>query len=146
MKSNTLIEKQLQRKKNPELVHTLILAKKNKSWAKVAGILSRPKRKRVNLNLSEINKEIGESKKVVIPGKVLSQGDVDSLKGTSKKIKIVAMGFSEKAKEKLLKSGCELSYIGEEIKSNPSAEGIKVLNTESKDSTLSKTKKGVFNK
>ncbi len=118
VKSKTLIDKQLQRKRNPELVETLMAAKKNDSWLEIASILSGPKRKRINLNLNEINKEDG---KIVIPGKVLSQGDVN------KKIKVIALSFSEKAKEKLLNSGCEVSSILEEIKSNPSAEGIKIL-------------------
>lgn len=118
VKSKTLIDKQLQRKRNPELVETLMAAKKNDSWLEIASILSGPKRKRINLNLNEINKEDG---KIVIPGKVLSQGEVN------KKIKVIALSFSEKAKEKLLNSGCEVSSILEEIKSNPSAEGIKIL-------------------
>jgi len=42
-------------------------------------------------------------------------------------MEIIALGFSEKAKEKLLKKGCEVKTILEEIKSNPSAEGIKIF-------------------
>ena len=118
MKSKTLIDKQLQRKRNPELVETLMAAKKNDSWLEVAGVLSGPSRKRVEFNLNDLNKEEGN---VVIPGKVLSQGNVD------KKMKVIALNFSEKAKEKLSKAGCETSSILEEIKSNPSAEGVRIL-------------------
>lgn len=121
VKSKTLIEKQLQRKKNPELVKTLLAAKKNDSWLEIASILSKPKRKRINLNLSEINKKTKDEKKILIPGKVLSQGEIN------KKIKVISLSFSEKAKEKLLKAGCQISNILEEIKSNPSAQGIKIL-------------------
>ncbi len=121
MKSKTLIEKQLQKKNNPDLVKTLISAKKKEKWIKIAQILSGPRRKRVNLNLDEINKQSKEKEKIMIPGKVLSQGEIN------KKIKIIALSFSEKAKEKLKKSGCEISNILNEIKSNPSAEGIRVL-------------------
>lgn len=121
MKSKTLIEKQLQKKSNPELIKTLIAAKKKDKWLEVAGIISGSRRKRINLNLNEINDQAEEKEKVVIPGKVLSQGEIN------KKIKIIALSFSEKAKEKLSKSGCEFSNILTEIKSNPSAEGIKIL-------------------
>ncbi len=121
MKSKTLIEKQLQKKNNPDLVKTLISAKKKEKWIKIAQILSGPRRKRVNLNLDEINKQSKEKEKIMIPGKVLSQGEIN------KKIKVIALSFSEKAKEKLKKSGCEISNILNEIKSNPSAEGIRVL-------------------
>ncbi|MDP3758526.1 MAG: uL15 family ribosomal protein, partial [Candidatus Daviesbacteria bacterium] len=62
-----------------------------------------------------------EKEKVIVPGKVLSQGEIN------KKIKVIALSFSEKAKEKLKKSGCEFSNILTEIKSNPSGEGIRIL-------------------
>jgi large subunit ribosomal protein L18e len=121
MKSKTLIEKQLQRKNNPLLVETLIAAKKNEKWNEVASVLSTPRRKRINLNLEEINKnsKIGES--IIIPGKVLSEGDID------KKIKIIALSFSSKAKEKLIEAKCEVLSILEEIKKNPEAKGLRIL-------------------
>ena len=129
----------MQKKTSSTLVKTIIAAKKNKAWIKIAEVLSGPRKNRVNLNLKEINKEIdalppsrsvgsrsggkgtSEEKIVVIPGKVLSQGEI------SKKIKIVALNFSEKAKEKLLKSKCEISSIIKEIKKNPRGKEIKIL-------------------
>lgn len=122
MKSKTLIEKQLQRKTNSILAETIIQAKKKDAWNEVAEILSGPRRKRVNINLSELNGvENSEKSILVIPGKVLSEGQVE------KKLKVVALGFSERAKEKLLKSGCKISNILQEIKSNPTGKDIKVL-------------------
>jgi large subunit ribosomal protein L18e len=122
VKSKTLIEKQLQRKTNSVLVETIIAAKKKEQWSEVAELLSGSRRKRINLNLTELNGIEAEDKDIlVVPGKVLSEGNVD------KKMKIVALGFSERAKEKLLKSGCKVSSILEEIKSNPTAKDIKVL-------------------
>ena len=121
MKSKTQIEKQMQKKNNSELVETLMNAKKKDKWLEVAGIISGPRRKRIDLNLNEINNQTKDKEKVIVPGKVLSQGEIN------KKIKIVALSFSEKAKEKLKKSGCEFSSILTEIKLNPSAEGIKIL-------------------
>jgi len=121
VKSKTKIEKQLQRKNNIKLVNIIIAAKKNKFWIKVAEVLSGPRKNRVNLNLEEIDKKVEEKDVVVIPGKVLSQGSVN------KKIKIIALNFSEKAKEKLLKSKCEVLNIVDEIKKNPDGKGIKIL-------------------
>jgi len=120
MKSKTLIGKQLHRKNNQELVDTLLAAKKGDSWIEVAHILSGSSRKRVSLNLEDF-KDLKGGEKILVPGKVLSQGEID------KKIKVIALNFSEKAREKLSKAGCEVSTILEEIKSNPSAEGIKIL-------------------
>ncbi len=121
MKSKTKISKQIERKNNPALVETLLEAKKKEKWLEVAGILSGPRRKMAQLNLNEINKQTKEKDKALIPGKVLSQGEIN------KKIKVIALNFSEKAKEKLKQAGCEVSNILNEIKSNPSAEGIKIL-------------------
>ena len=121
MKTKSKIDKQLKRKTSDELVKTIVAAKKNKPWIKVAEILSGPREKRINLNLEEMNEKIGDNKKILVIGKVLSQGEIN------KKVKIVALNFSERAKEKLLKTGCEVLTILEEIKSNPKAEGIKIL-------------------
>jgi len=121
MKSKTLIKKQTERKTNPELVKTIFAAKKYQAWFNVAEILSGPRNKRVNLNLEEIGKNIKEGKIIVVPGKVLSQGDI------IKKLNLVALSFSEKARDKLLKSNCKISSILDEIKKNPDAKGVKVL-------------------
>ena len=112
VKSKVKISKQTKRKTNKELVETIIAAKKNKAWFKVAEVLSGPRRKRTNLNLGEIKEKSKDNKIIVISGKVLSQGELN------KKIKIVALSFSEKAREKLLNFKCEVSNILEEIKRN----------------------------
>lgn len=121
MKSKTKISKQLRRKSNSDLMETILAGKKQEAWLKFVGLLSAPRRNKICLNLENINKESKAGETVVVPGKVLSQGNID------KKIKVVAFDFSEKAKEKLLSAKCEISYMIDEIKSNPSAKGIKIL-------------------
>jgi len=121
MKTKSKIEKQLQRKTNSKLVETIIACKKNKAWLNVAEILSGPRKNRTALNLEELNEKIKSEKIILIPGKILSQGELD------KKIKVVALNFSEKAKEKLKKSGAETLTILEEVKKNPEAKGVKIL-------------------
>ena len=121
MKSKNLIEKQLERKTNPELVKTIIEAKKKKNWLDVAAALSGPRAKRTNINLDKINEEAKEGEIVVVAGKVLSQGELD------KKIKVVALSFSEMAKEKIEKAKGEALTILEEIKKNPEAKNVRFL-------------------
>jgi large subunit ribosomal protein L18e len=121
MKSKTLIGKQVVRKNNPEIVETILAAKKKKEWLGIARVLSGPRSSYINLNLHEINNKVKEGENVVVPGKILSQGEID------KKIKIIALGFSETAKEKLKKSGSKTELILNEIKSNPDAKGLKIL-------------------
>lgn len=123
MKTKTKIDKQIQKKSNKELVETIIAAKKKDNWLKVARILSGPRRKAISLNLGEINENSKDGDTIIVPGKVLSQGEM------SKKIKIVALSFSEKAKEKLLKSKIPSSSIIEEIKKNPDIKGGRILTT-----------------
>lgn len=118
-KSKTKIEKQLRRKTNSVLVETIILAKKNKPWYKIAEVLSTPTKKHLAINVGELAKE--NSDIIAVPGKVLSQGSLD------KKLKVVALSFSEGAREKILNAKGEAISILEEIKKNPSAKGVKIL-------------------
>jgi large subunit ribosomal protein L18e len=120
-KSKSLIEIQLKRKTSQEIVETIISAKKKKNWLNVAGIISGPRKNFADVNLSKISKEAKAGEVIVVPGKVLSQGEID------KKIKVAALGFSESAKEKLIKAGCGVLSILEEIKLNPEAKGVKIL-------------------
>lgn len=121
MKSQTKIEQQLKRKTNPQLVETIIKAKKNPKWIEVASLLSGSRRKNINVNLNKINNESKAGETIVVPGKVLSLGEIN------KKIKIVALNFSEKAKEKLKKAGCDVLNINQEIDKNKNARGVKIL-------------------
>jgi len=121
MKSKRKIEKQTKRKINTNLVETIKIAKKNSAWLEIAGILSSPKRRKIVMNLEKINEETKDGENILIPGKVLSQGEIN------KKIKIIARDFSEKAKEKLSNSKIEFVKINEEIKNNPDAKGIRIL-------------------
>jgi large subunit ribosomal protein L18e len=121
MQSNTKIEKQLKRKTNPELVKTIIATKKSESWKEVAKIISGSRKKRKNVNLWEINKKTEEGEKVIVLGKVLSNGEIN------KKVEIIALDFSNKAKEKILKAKGNISSILDEIKKNPEMKGLKVL-------------------
>lgn len=121
MKSKTLIERQVKKKSNQDIVKTILAAKKNAGWFKIAEILSSPRRKRIVMNLDKINTEAEEGETIVIPGKILSQGEIN------KEIKIIGLSFSESAKDKLLKSKTEFSSILDEIKQNPEAKEIRIL-------------------
>lgn len=125
MKTKTKIESQLQKKTNKELIETVIEAKKKEKWIGIASILSSPRRESININLNQIDNLAKDGEVIVIPGKVLSQGELN------KKVRIVAYKFSGKTKEKLLKSKIQTSNIMDEIKKNPDAKGIRILtNTE----------------
>src|SRR3989338_9446296 len=121
MKTLTKIKKQIKKKTNSELVETILSAAKNEKWFDVARVISGPRRKRISVNLDEIDKVAKEGETIVVPGKVLSQGEA------KKKIKIVALSFSENAKEKLSRNKKDFATIEEEIKKNPDAKNLKII-------------------
>jgi len=125
MISKTKIGKRIHDKKNPFLVETLIACKKNgnENWMTIARFLSVPTKKRIIKNLEELEKESGMEGNLVIPGKVLSQGEISK----DKKIKVIAFDFSDSAIEKLVKNKIEYKTILDELKSNPKGEGMKII-------------------
>ena len=123
-KMKTQIEKKLKRKTKKELVETIIAGKKKNSWQIVAHKISSSRRTRVDLNLDEIDKQAKDGDLIIVPGKVLGTGEI------KKKVRISALDYSESAKEKLKNSKTEFNFIMEEIKKNPEAKGIKILERE----------------
>ncbi|MEK6820379.1 MAG: 50S ribosomal protein L18e [Nanoarchaeota archaeon] len=121
IKTKSKIEKQMKRKTNPEIVASIIKAKKNKKWLEIAGILSSPRRKKISVNIDEIDKNSKEGDTIIVPGKVLGTGDIN------KKIRVAALSFSLGAEKKLKERKCEIVSIEKEIKLNPEAKGIKIL-------------------
>ena len=120
-KSNTKIKRQIKKKTNVVLVETINQARKHRGWKNVVDILTGPTRNYSMLNLSEIDKKTKEGDTVIVLGKVLSKGEL------TKKVRICALSFSEKALEKLKKTKSENVSVLQEIKINPKAEGIKIL-------------------
>ena len=118
MISKTQITKRTKKKRNPELVETINLAKKN-NLLDLAKKLSGPTRKQTKISLDGLNKL--KDDEVIVVGKVLGQGNID------KKIKVSALSFSEQAKEKLKKADCEINKIKQMIEKNPKLEGVKIL-------------------
>lgn len=121
MKSKTLIEKQTRKKTNSNLIDIVKIAKKQDGWREVAEILTGSRRNRIEINLGELFSGAKDGETIVVPGKILSQGEVN------KKIKIVSFSFSKNAREKLLNGGCDVVEIIDEIKNNPNAEGIRII-------------------
>ncbi len=119
--SKTKIKLRIKRKTNPRVRETLVLALKHPSWHKLSQILSSSTRAYAAKNLFELDKHTTEGDTVIVPGKVLSQGDL------TKKIRIAALSISITAKEKLKKTKSEFIPLDEEIKKNPKAEAVKLL-------------------
>jgi large subunit ribosomal protein L18e len=90
-------------------------------WKKIASDLSQPTRQRKVVNLSKISRYTKEDETVVVPGKVLSCGNINH------KIKVAAFSFSKEAKDKIKAVKGDTMSIQELIKSNPKGKGLKIL-------------------
>ena len=80
-------------------------AKNADFWKKINKWVSMPRRQRPIVNLNKLQKLAKDGEFVVVPGKVLSFGNV------SHKFKIAAVEYSESAMEKLKESGVEVVTI-----------------------------------
>ena len=119
--SLTHIKNKISRKTNPAFSKTLTNARKNEAWVKLSNALSGPTRLQASVNLEQIDKESKAGDTILVPGKVLSSGNI------TKKIRICALGISSSAREKLKASKSEFVTIDQEVKDNPKAQGIKVV-------------------
>lgn len=90
-------------------------------WKDIALRLERPSRNWPEVNLDRISKYIGEKEIALIPGKVLSSGNL------TKKVSIAAWSFSEKSQEKIKNAGGKYMTIEDLIKSNPKGKDIRIL-------------------
>ena len=90
-------------------------------WKRVAQDLSKSTRQRRVVNLYKINKFAREGEIILVPGKVLSVGDLD------KKVQVAAYQFSESAKEKILKNNGTTLSIQELLEKNPEGKQVRIL-------------------
>ena len=90
-------------------------------WRAVAEKLDRPRRKRIVVNVSRINRYTSPGDVVVVPGKVLGAGVIDH------PVTVAAIGFSKSAREKIEAAKGRCIPIEELIKENPRGSGVKII-------------------
>ena len=91
-----------------------------KIWKRIANDLEKPSRKRREVNLRRINLYAKDKETIIVPGKVLSDGDLN------KRVNIAAFKFSKQALEKINKTGKALT-ITQLIKENPKGKKVRIL-------------------
>lgn len=119
MKSTNSLRKNIGRKTKPDVVKTLIAARKQKAWRNAAHKIAGSTRKHASVNLDYIHKHTKEGDTIVVLGKVLGTGILQ------KKIRVCALAFSAAALQKMKESKSEAVSILDEIRKNPKAEGVK---------------------
>jgi len=90
-------------------------------WRYVAELLQRPRRNKVEVNISKINRYTKEGDLVVVPGKVLGAGILDH------PVTVAALAYSESARRKILEAGGQILSIEELASQNPKGSNIKVI-------------------
>jgi large subunit ribosomal protein L18e len=90
-------------------------------WKALAEELNKPKRRRVAVNLSRLDRHTVEGEVVAVPGKVLAAGDL------SKPIKIAAFSFSEGAVEKIKRAKGDHMTLDELLESGIEPSQIRIM-------------------
>jgi large subunit ribosomal protein L18e len=90
-------------------------------WRAVAKDLNRPRRAMSEVNLTSIEKYAQPKETLVVPGVVLSSGQI------RKHVTVAAIRFSGKAKEKIEKAGGKCLSIEELYEKNPKGKAIRIM-------------------
>ena len=115
------------RDKNPVLRRTIeslhLASKENRApiWDAVARLLNKPTRRRHEVNLYLIERNLEKGQVAVVPGAVLGEG------GLTKPVTIAAMKFSAEAERKIKAAKGAVLTINELVKKHPKGENIRIL-------------------
>lgn len=119
----TSIKKLKSRKDNPVLLSLIevLIKEKKPIWKRVVYELSRPRRQRVQVNLSKLESYGNDGGIVLVPGKVLGSGSI------SKKLTVAAFSFSDSARKLITDAGGKVISIENLYKSNPGGRDVLLL-------------------
>jgi len=92
-----------------------------KIWKRVATDLDKPTRQRRIINLFALDKNAKDGETVVVPGKVLAEGEL------TKKITVAAHSFSGEARRKIQDAGGKTLSIDELMEENPKGQKVRIL-------------------
>lgn len=82
---------------------------KQKIFKRIAKDLSKPTRKRREVSIYRINKHTKDGESIIVPGKVLSPGNLDH------SVNVYALNFSEKAKQKIIEKKGTANHLDKAI-------------------------------
>jgi large subunit ribosomal protein L18e len=97
------------------------LALKNRFWKAMLEEVTKPSRQRRMVNLYKINEQAQDGETIVVPGKVLSVGEL------TKKIEVAAINFSAEARQKIINAKGKVLSIQDLLKHNPEGKKVRIL-------------------
>ncbi|MDH7510946.1 MAG: 50S ribosomal protein L18e [Methanolinea sp.] len=121
------MKKRAIKKTNPRLLNLISLLKdasrQNEAmvWRDIASRLEAPGRNYAEVNLSKINRYAGNGETIVVPGKVLGSGMLET------SVRIAALNFSQSAETKIREANGQCMTIEELIRDNPGGSKIRIL-------------------
>lgn len=121
------MKKRAIKKTNPRLLNLISLLKdasrQNEAfvWRDIASRLEAPARNYAEVNLSKINRYAGNGETIVVPGKVLGSGMLET------SVRIAALNFSQSAETKIREANGQCMTIEELIRDNPRGSKIRIL-------------------
>jgi len=98
-----------------------VKAIENKFWKRVVKDLKKPSRQRRTVNVYKIAKYAKEGETVLVPGKVLSLGEI------TRPIEVAAVNFSAEAKKKIIDAKGKTLSIKELLQANPDGKKVRIL-------------------
>ena len=90
-------------------------------WKRIASDLEKPSRQRRVVNLSRINRNTKQGEIIVVPGKVLSDGELNH------SITIAAWQFSKKALDKISEKKAKAISIHDLMKTNIKGKRVRII-------------------
>lgn len=112
---------------NLELINLVSFLKKQSRengapiWLNIAEKLTKPRRQRIAVNVSHLNRYSEKNETVAVPGKILGTGIIDHA------LTVAALGFSSKAREKIVAANGKCLSYNEIIKKNPKGSNIRII-------------------
>ena len=112
---------------NPALKELIIFLKRQSRenevniWRDVAERLAKPRRNRVAVNISRLNRYTQKNETVAVPGKVLGAGEMEH------PITVAAFAFSEEAKEKITAARGKCLSFFDLIKKKPKGSNVRII-------------------
>lgn len=120
MKSKTKLKVKIRKKENEEKKSVIRdMMKSGQFWLGVAELLAKPRKQQVEVSLGKLDKSTKEGEVVVVPGKVLSSGELNH------KLTLAAFSLSDKVREKA--RGAKLMELKEMIRTHKDGKGVKVV-------------------
>lgn len=114
-------------KSNPRLTELIRLLKKASNeqevpvWRDIASRLEKPRNNYAEVNVSKINRYAKNGETLIIPGKVLGSGALESA------VTVAALSFSEVAESKITGAKGQCMSIEDLMAKNPKGSQIRIL-------------------